>query len=75
MLTDTPTDPAALEALTVVKKAADDMRALCAVYSGHRLHQEADRLMCDLMRAAGYGDAVDVFLEAVGDYHSQEGKP
>jgi len=66
--------PARLEALTVAKKAADDMRALCAAYSGHRLHQEADRLMCDLMRAAGYGDAVDVFLGAIGEYHVQDGE-
>lgn len=63
-----------MQSNAVAKKAADDMRALCLAYEGHQLHQEADKLMCDLMRQAGYGDAVDVFLGAIGDYHVQDGE-
>jgi hypothetical protein len=50
--------------------AATAMRALVRDLDGHLLHQAADELMCRLMREAGYGEAVDEFLEAVGDYHA-----
>ena len=51
-------------------EAADAMRALVRDLNGQALHQAADELMCLLMRDAGYGEAVDAFLEVVGDYHA-----
>jgi hypothetical protein len=51
-------------------QAADAMRDLVRDLDGCALHQAADELMCLLMREAGYGEAVDAFLEAVGDYHA-----
>ena len=49
--------------------ASSEMRRLCDTLTGHELHRAVDALMCDLMRQQGYGEAVDVFLQAVQGYH------
>jgi hypothetical protein len=51
------------------RSSADEMRHLVATLSGHELHRAVDELMCRLMREAGHGEAVDVFLHAVEGYH------
>jgi hypothetical protein len=33
------------------------------------LHQAVDALMCEAMRAEGYGEGVDLFTQAVEGYH------
>lgn len=53
------------------EQAAAEMRQLADTLTGDALHRAADKLMCDLMDAAGYGEAVAVFLRAVGDYHGE----
>ena len=51
------------------RPSADEMRELVATLSGHELHRAVDALMCRLMREAGHGEAVDVFLKTVEGYH------
>lgn len=53
------------------KEAAERMRRLTESHSGEALHRAADALMCELMRAAGYDEAVAVFLRAVGAAHEE----
>jgi len=55
--------------MSASQRAADAMRELVATKSGHELHRAVDELMCDLMRAAGFNEAVEIFLEAVAGYH------
>ncbi len=55
--------------MTDARKAAEAMREIVAAKTGHEMHRAADELMCDLMRVAGFNEAVEIFLEAVGDYH------
>jgi hypothetical protein len=45
------------------------MRDLIATLVGAELHRAVDALMCEAMRAEGYGDGVDLFVRAVEGYH------
>jgi hypothetical protein len=53
-------------------RAAQQMLALTRCLSGEALHRAADLLMCEIMESAGYGEAVSLFLEAVGSSHSDD---
>lgn len=52
--------------------ALAEMRKLTDTLAGDALHRAADELMCRLMREAGYGEAVDLFLRSVGGAHESE---
>lgn len=54
---------------TAASKVAEAVRELAATKSGHELHRAVDALFCDTMRALGYNEAADVFLEAIGEAH------
>lgn len=48
---------------------ADKMRRLIETLDGPELHRAVDALMCEAMRAEGYGEGVDLFMRAVEGYH------
>ena len=47
----------------------EKMQELLATKSGQELHRSVDALMCEALRAEGYGDGVDLFVKAVEGYH------
>jgi len=61
-------DPS-LRPLTAAQRAADAMREIVATKTGDARHKAADELMCDLLRVAGFNEAVEIFEEAVKGYH------
>ncbi len=48
---------------------AERMRVLIKTLAGPELHRAVDALMCEAMRAEGYGEGVDLFMHAVEGYH------
>ena len=47
----------------------EGMKELVETLKGPELHRAVDALMCKAMRAEGYGEGVDLFLQAVEGYH------
>jgi len=53
----------------ITEDSAAEMQQLCETLTGPELHRAVDALMCRLMREAGHGEAVDIFLETIEGYH------
>lgn len=46
-----------------------EIRRLVETLKGPALHRAVDTLMCRAMREEGYGEGVEIFMQAVEGYH------